>query len=670
MNYLDRLNPAQKQAATFVDGSLLILAGAGTGKTQTMISRLVYLISEVGISPESILSLTFTNKAAASMKERAIKMLNEIGYSNNLPILSTFHSFGMEFLSEYIELLDGRRKKNYRLIDTDDKKAMIKEFVLEKIRKTDINFLSKDKKDKEILKDEKEFLRNKTNEAMAYIDRVKNTLEFELENENHEIYLDYEKALEYNNLIDFDDLIILPHDILKNNPTTATKISNQYSYIMVDEYQDTNLAQLKLLKLLCKAHQNIVVVGDDDQSIYSFRHARIQNILGFSDDFQDAKIIKLEENYRSTKTILNHANSLIANNKTRYGKELFTNNEFDIDITKLENYYEVIYEIKSLIEKGVKHNEICVLYRMNMSGNFIEPRLISENIPYKVIGSVPFFERAEIKLLINYLRLYVDFNDNLAFKKIINMPKRKFGEKALEKLENLSKKPSLFESLKDNLDSFKNIEIKEFIELYTTTQDKFALFLNKLASLEVHNLFDNPKSRAENCSVFFDIIKRECGFNADIAKLTNFLNKIILQEQIIKENNNAINLMTIHASKGLEFEYVFLIDCDGGKMPCTFMGIFDIEEERRLAYVAMTRAKHKFYLQYDYTNPSIFVNEIMYKNTSNTTINNSTNEFKVGNAVNHKLFGSGKILAIEGNLISVNFQGKIRKLNKDFLSLA
>lgn len=667
MNYLDRLNPAQKQAATFVDGSLLILAGAGTGKTQTMISRLVYLISEVGISPESILSLTFTNKAAASMKERAIKMLNDVGFVGSLPILSTFHSFGMEFLSEYIELLDGRRRKNYRLIDTDDKKDIVKNLVLDKIRLQDLDFLQK--KDKEILKEERDFLNEQTKSALAYIERVKNTLEFESGNTFYEIYLKYEDILTRDNLIDFDDLIILPHDILKQNPQTAKRISEKYSYIMVDEYQDTNLAQLKLLKLLCTAHQNIVVVGDDDQSIYSFRHARVKNILGFADDFKDAQIIKLEENYRSTKTILNHANSVISNNKSRYGKELYTNNTYDDTLTRFENYYEIIYEIKRLIESGVKHNEICIIYRMNMSANFIEPRLISENIPYKVIGSVPFFERAEIKLLLNYLRLYVDVNDNLAFKKIINMPKRKFGEKALEKLENNSTKLSLYESLKDNLALFKNKEIQDFVDLYESTKDKFALFLNKLLALEIYKLFDNTKAREENCSVFFDIIKRECGFNADISKLTNFLNKIILQEQIIKENNNSINLLSIHASKGLEFSYVFLIDCDGGKMPCTFMGNVDIEEERRLLYVAITRAKKKFYLQYDLENPSIFVSEILQNKALNDETKEENSEFKINSLVSHKIFGIGKIVGIESNIISVNFQGNIKKLNKSFLTL-
>lgn len=669
MSYLDKLNPAQKEAATFVDGSLLILAGAGTGKTQTMISRLVYLISEVGISPESILSLTFTNKAAASMKERAVSMLNDIGFSGNLPTLSTFHSFGMEFLSEYIELLDGRRRKNYRLIDTDDKKDIIKSLVLDKIRLDDINFLVKDKKDKEILKEEREFLNDETKKALAYIEEVKNTLEFETANTNHEIYVKYEEILTRDNLIDFDDLIILPHDILKQNLATAKKVSEKYSYIMVDEYQDTNLAQLKLLKLLCTAHQNIVVVGDDDQSIYSFRHARVQNILGFADDFKGAKIIKLEENYRSTKTILTHANNVISNNKSRYGKELFTNNKIDDDITRLENYHEVVYEIKKLIENDVKPSEICIIYRMNMSANFIEPRLISENIPYKVIGSVPFFERAEIKLLLNYLRLYINHNDNLAFKKIINMPKRKFGEKALEKLEANATKLSLLESLKDNLASFKNKEINDFVELFTNTQDKFALFLNKLLGLEVHKLFDNVKAREENCSVFFDIIRRECGFNADISKLTNFLNKIILQEQILKESNECINLLSIHASKGLEFSYVFLIDCDNGKMPCAFMGgVVDIEEERRLLYVAITRAKKKFYFQYDLTNPSIFVSEIMLIKAKEE-VKEESSEFKINALVSHKLFGIGKVTNVENNTISVNFQGNIRKLNKSFLNI-
>ncbi|WP_267523932.1 ATP-dependent helicase [Campylobacter sp. MG1] len=668
MNYLDRLNPAQKQAATFVDGSLLILAGAGTGKTQTMISRLVYLISEVGISPESILSLTFTNKAAASMKERAIKMLNEIGFDGKLPILSTFHSFGMDFLSEYVELLDGRRRKNYRLLDTDDKKDIVKNLVLDRIKLNDPNFLQK--KDAEILKEEREYLSEQTKFALSYIEKVKNTLEFESLNSFHEIYLDYESILASSNLIDFDDLIVLPHDILKDNPAMAKRVSEKYSYIMVDEYQDTNLAQLKLLKLLCKAHQNIVVVGDDDQSIYSFRHARVQNILGFSDDFQDAKIIKLEENYRSTKTILEHANSVIANNKSRYGKELFTNNTYDDNISKLDNHYEVVYEIKRLIDSGVKHNEICIIYRMNMSANFMEPRLISENIPYKVIGSVPFFERAEIKLLLNYLRLYVDHNDNIAFRKIINMPKRKFGEKALQKLESIATKHSLFESLKDNLAIFKNKEIEMFVDLFTSTQDKFALFLNKLLDLEVHKLFDNVKIREENCGLFFDIVRRECGFNADITKLTNLLNKIVLQEQILRESNECINLLSIHASKGLEFEYVFLIDCDSGKMPCTYIKNVDIEEERRLLYVAITRAKKKFYLQYDLTNPSIFVTEIMFKKEEKKEkLIESYDEFKINSLVSHKIFGIGKVVGTDGNTISVNFQGNIKKINKDFIKL-
>lgn len=676
MKYLDYLNERQKEAATFVDGSLLILAGAGTGKTQTMISRIVYLISEIGISADSILALTFTNKAANSMKERAINMLNDIGYQGAMPKLGTFHSFGMEFLSEYVKLLDGIRRPNFRVIDTDDRKEIIKSAVLEIKRKDDKDFYQKDK-DKAKYEGDKEEFTELVKEATKYIDRCKNTIEYNLSDEfNHAVYLAYESELELRNLIDFDDLIVLPYLILKNNAATAKKISNEYSYIMVDEYQDTNLAQLKLLKELTCEHNNIVVVGDDDQSIYSFRHARIDNILGFANDFKGAKIIKLEENYRSTKEILDCANYVISLNKNRYGKELFTNNQENEEITAITDLNFICDEIKRLVARGIKYNDICVCYRMNLSANYFEPKLINAQIPYKVIGSVPFYSRAEIKLLIHYLRLYIDNNENYSFKKIINSPKRGFGEKALMKLEELAGNNSLFTTLKNNLDSFKNTKIKEFVELFENTRNKFALFLEKLYILEVHKMFEKPKEREENCNVFFDIIKRECGFNADVTKLIDLLNKITLQEQLTKEQSNAVNLMSIHASKGLEYEYVFLIDCNNGNMPCTKMGVVDYEEERRLLYVAITRAKKKFYLHYDETNPSVYVNNILRYKNNDEIINDyyelndfkSDDNIKIGSLAKHKIFGYGKVVAIENNTITVNFQGSIKKLNKSFLT--
>lgn len=662
-DFLNRLNKEQKKAAEHIDGALLILAGAGTGKTQTMISRIVYLITQVGISAESILSLTFTNKAAASMQNRAVSMLKEENYEGVMPTLSTFHSFGVWFLNEYSEYLKDYRDVNYQIIEPNQKKEIIEHLVKLNMQSSLQN------KSKEDIKEEKQKINDFLKSCVAYIEQCKSALIYDENSLEHKYYLLYENELKIRNYIDFDDLIILPYLILKNNPKLAKEVSLRFNYICVDEYQDTNLAQLKLLKMLCVAHQNIVVVGDDDQSIYSFRYARVENILEFQKDFKNAKIIKLEQNYRSTQNILDTANNLISHNKNRYGKTLFTDNDKGLEIEFLHTYNSVCDEIKRLLKNNVDYEEICILYRANYASNNIEPRLIDKKIAYKVIGTLPFFQKAEIKIVINYLRFLINNDDDILFKKIINTPKRGFGDKKIELLEKYAKEHniSLFAALKENQNIIKNSNsISEFIDIFNIKeQDQNIIFQQKIKNLAIENMYDNPVNRAENITTFFNMLYKECSRSYDKIKLIEFLNNISLQEKIIEEKQSAINLMSIHASKGLEFDYVFLIDCENTKMPPIYAD--NSEEERRLAYVAITRAKKKFYCQYDESNPSIYIQQMRINTKAKITKNSS---FNVGDRVFHKIFQNGIVIKSSEDKSLVDFDGMLKNISNSFLKLA
>ena len=658
MKFLEELNEAQKEASTHIDGALLILAGAGSGKTKTITTRLAYLLS-LGIDPANTLTLTFTNKAASEMRERALSMINNP--TSYPPLLVTFHKFGLMFLKFYIHLLN--RDNNFVIIDTEDKKKILKQisnelppaFMNREISKYKNSFLTPD---------EVYLLANEENyKKMAHI------------------YEKYQKYLLENNLVDFDDLLLLTYKILNENDDLAKEISNKYQYIMVDEYQDTNEIQLLLLKKLCTTHNNICVVGDDDQSIYGFRGANHKNILEFEKEF-NAKVIKLELNYRSTNQILKAANSLISFNKNRYNKKLISAIGDGEEVRVISNYNEIAEaefiakEIKNLIDKGVNPQDIAILYRINALSRSIEDGLRREGISYKLVGGMKFYEREEIKDLISYLRIMANPNDDYSFKRVVNKPRRGIGKTSINKLEEAKGNLSFIEFIKNSDLEFlskKNIKtLKEFVNtiefLSKLPIDELPENIEKLIELS-KSYKDEDKKR--NIEEFYGLMKDKKDLN-----LREFLNELSLETDQDKIANEMINVMTIHASKGLEFDYLYVIGMEEGFFP---LGEADIEEERRLAYVAITRAKRKLTLSYvesryirgqrSRLNKSRFLTEAgLIKGKVNVK---ESSTLKKGTLVKHKVFGTGRVIGInkagKKTKLTIDFGGVKREILSDFV---
>ena len=658
MEFLNELNQSQKEAATTIDGALLILAGAGSGKTKTITTRLAYLLS-LGIDPANTLTLTFTNKAASEMRERALNLINsDIPHP---PLLLTFHKFGLMFLKLYIHLLN--RDNNFVIIDMDDQKKILKQI------STDLppNFMSK-----EISKYKNSFLTPDEVYALA------NDINYK---KMAHIYDKYQNYLLNNNLVDFDDLLLLTYEILNKNEDLTKEISNKYQYIMVDEYQDTNEIQLLLLKKLCSTHNNICVVGDDDQSIYGFRGANHKNILEFERDF-NAKVIKLELNYRSTNQILNAANSLISFNKNRYNKKLISAIGDGKDIRVLQNYNEIAEaetiakEIKNLINSGINPKDIAILYRINALSRSIEDGLRNEGIPYKLVGGMKFYEREEIKDLISYLRLIINPHDDYSFKRVINKPRRGIGKTTINKLEEKKGNKSFMEFIKENnldfLSKKASNTLKNFIsmiELFSKSPiDEIPELIEEMIELS-KSYKDEDKAR--NIEEFYGMMRERNDLN-----LKEFLNELSLESDQDKIADEMINVMTIHASKGLEFDYLYVIGLEEGFFP---LGDADIEEERRLAYVAITRAKKELTLSYvesryirgqrNRLSKSRFLTEAgLIKGKVN--LKESTS-LKNGSLVKHKVFGTGRIIGInkagKKTKLKIDFGGIIREILSDFV---
>ncbi|NPA12248.1 MAG: UvrD-helicase domain-containing protein [Epsilonproteobacteria bacterium] len=656
MEFLNELNPQQKEAATHIDGALLILAGAGSGKTKTITTRLAYLLS-LGIDPLNTLTLTFTNKAASEMKERALSLINT---PSSPPLLLTFHKFGLMFLKKYIHLLN--RSNQFIIIDTDDQK---------KILKTISSNLPPAFMAKEISRYKNSFLTPQEVFSLANEPVYK---------ELAHIYEKYQSYLLENNLVDFDDLLLLSYQILHENKDLCDDISNKYQYIMVDEYQDTNEIQLLLLKKLCTSHNNICVVGDDDQSIYGFRGANHKNILEFEKDF-DAKVIKLETNYRSTEQILNAANNLISFNKNRYNKKLKSANGSGKEVEIIESFNEIAEaetlasRIKKLIDNGTPPNEIAILYRINALSRSIEDGLRSFGIAYKLIGGMKFYEREEIKDLLSYLRLMVNPDDDFSFKRIVNKPKRGIGKTTIQKLTEAKGDKSFMQFIKENPLSFlskKNVKtLKEFAEmiefLAKTPLDELPDMIEEQINLS-STYKDEDKKR--NVEEFYGMMRERD------TSLNEFLNELSLQSDQDNLASELINVMTIHASKGLEFEHIFVIGMEEGFFP---LGDADIEEERRLAYVAFTRAKKELTLSFtksrfvkgrrSYVEKSRFLTEAGLIKGKITKTN--SDGIKKGTLVKHKVFGTGRVLGINkaGNKtkLKIDFGGNIREILSDFV---
>jgi DNA helicase II / ATP-dependent DNA helicase PcrA len=675
---LSNLNEAQRSAVEKIDGPLLILAGAGSGKTKTITTRLAYLLDQVGIPAGDTLTLTFTNKAAKEMRERAMGLISQTSYP---PLLCTFHKFGLLFLKFHIHLLG--RGNNFVVIDTDDKKKIIKKINADLPTALIASEISRYKN--------------------SLIDPAEAYTQAELTNYKHiaKIYEEYEAYLLKSNLVDFDDLLCLTYKLLDENPELCVQTSKKYRYIMIDEYQDTNELQLRLLQKLCSTHNNLCVVGDDDQSIYGWRGAHVRNILEFDQDFADAMVVKLEYNYRSTQPILTVANALIEHNRSRLGKTLIATKSGGDDVQTISSHDEseesqkIAKAIKELINRGVRPNEIAVLYRINALSRSLEEGLNRAGVPYKLVGGLRFYDRAEIKDLISYLRVITNVHDNFSLKRIINKPKRGLGKATIDKIElsSIEASKSMFEFISTLSDS--ELEslvrkksagelrdfVSEILELRRVSEEAIYRFIDLLEErFKIKETLKGLPDEAEkiaNIDEFYGLFRDYVKQNPE-ASLPEFLNDITLQSEQDQVEGESIYIMSIHASKGLEFEHLFVIGLEEGFLPLIGDGS-DLEEERRLGYVAFTRAKNNLTLSNVNSRfykgrrtdlqKSRFINEaglcegslILEKNTS----------YKKGDLVRHKIFGAGRVEGVSKAgrefKLSINFGGNKRDILASFV---
>jgi len=672
------LNASQVSAVKQTEGPVLILAGAGSGKTATIVSRLAYLIEVVGVPASNTLTLTFTNKAAKEMKERSLAMIDNVAYP---PLLCTFHKFGLLFLKFNIHLLN--RQNNFVVIDTDDKKRIIKKINTELPTQLVASEISRYK-----------------NSLLSPDDAYKQAELFNYR-QIAEVYAEYEKYLLENNLVDFDDLLALTYKLLDENSELAEITSKRYQYIMIDEYQDTNELQLKLVQKLCTSHNNICVVGDDDQSIYGWRGAHIRNIIEFDDDFSGAKVIKLEENYRSREPILKVANALIEHNRSRLGKKLISTRGGGDDVTILnsndenEEAKKIASKIQQLLDKGVRAREIAILYRVNVLSRSIEEGLNYAKINYKLVGGLRFYDRAEIKDLISYIRVLTNHHDDFSFKRIVNKPKRGLGKASVDKIEMMAhnRGVSIFEYLdtadlteleslvrKKNATTLKQFiaDLKEVAKLAQKSAYDFVDILeDKFHLKEIYKNTQDADEKILNIDEFYALFRDFTKKNPNLS-LDEFLNELTLQSDQDQVEGESIYMMSIHASKGLEFEHIFLIGMEEGFLPITGDGS-DLEEERRLGYVAFTRAKETLTLSYSASRfykgrrsdlqKSRFFNEAGLLKGS-LKLEKKT-AFKKGDLVRHKIFGAGRVMGVSKSgrefKLNINFGGTTREILASFV---
>ena len=722
LNLLEKLNDKQKEAASQIDGSILILAGAGSGKTRTITYRIAHMIENVGISPYSILAVTFTNKAAKEMRERVEELVGDIAKACTI---STFHSFGMRLLRMYAKEVG--YNSNFTIYDTDDQKRMVKAILkgqnlsLNGVKLTERDIVSMISKIKE---------------------QIKTLDEYSVMNKQIvEVYDKYNKVLLESNAMDFSDILLNTYKLLQK-PEILEKVQNKYKYIMIDEYQDTNNLQYKIIDLIARKSSNLCVVGDENQSIYGFRGANILNILNFETNYNNAKIIKLEENYRSTTTILDAANELIKNNKSSKDKKLWTQNGKGdlIKVLACDNARDEVSRIIEIIKEnhqnGIAYRDMTILYRTNAQSRVFEEGFLRYSIPHKVFGGISFYSRAEIKDIIAYLSIIVNPQDELNLQRIINVPKRKVGEKGVEKIIAYARENNL--NLLEALSHIKEISgltavgKEKLLEMYDIIKELKDLSYTETASYIVQTLIDKIK--------YIDYIKENYDdaearienideFKNSILELENVVGELRLNEYLenvslisatddLEEKSDYVKLMTIHNSKGLEFPIVFLVGFENEIFPGS-RAMFEekeMEEERRLCYVALTRAEKKLYLSHAtirfvygqdrLSTPSVFLKEIPEKlldidvkkerlyfaddysneiktydksrkfekkkteiNTKNTIkISDSTKEvldtlsFKVGDRVKHKKFGLGVIKNIDAKKIYVQYVDGVKEM--------
>ena len=629
------LNKEQQEAVQCTEGPLLILAGAGSGKTRVLTYRIAHLIEDCGVNPWNILAITFTNKAAGEMRERVDRI---VGYGSESVWVSTFHSACVRILRRYIDRLG--YDTNFTIYDTEDQKTVMKDVC----RRLELD--SKLYKERAVLS----VISNAKNEYISPNEfQLQVRGDFRME-KMAQAYLEYQKELKKNNALDFDDLLVKTVELFQSCPDVLESYQERFRYIMVDEYQDTNTVQFKLISILAKKYHNLCVVGDDDQSIYKFRGANIKNILDFEEVFPDAKVVKLEQNYRSTKHILDTANAVIAHNRGRKEKALWTENGegepvfFQQFQTGYDEAEYITGEIRKKVRRGeAEYKDFAILYRTNAQSRLFEEKFLYANVPYKLIGGINFYSRKEIKDILAYLKTIDNGKDDLAVRRIINVPKRGIGNVSLNKVQSYAESMgmSFFEALEDaeHVPGLGRASIK--IQPFVTLIHELRL---RLADMSLEELIeeildrtgysqelkdedtDEAKARLENIDEFISkAVSYEEG--EEHPTLSGFLEEVALVADIdsLEESDNRVLLMTLHSAKGLEFPYVFLAGMEDGLFP-SYMSIAadnpveEIEEERRLCYVGITRAMKELTLtcarvrmirgENQYNNISRFIREI------------------------------------------------------------
>ena len=701
LDFLSTLNSQQKNAVLNTEGPLLVLSGAGTGKTKVLTTRLANIIYTRKGSIKDILCVTFTNKAAFEMKMRVEKILK-------MPVegmfIGTFHSIGAKFLRRHANLIN--LKNDFTILDSEDQLRLLKQV---------INSLDLDTK-LHLPKSYLYMIDQLKNQGLSHSEISNHEFEHKTSGKLSTVYSMYQDRLKNFNSVDFGDLIMLPLEILKKEKDLLFNYQKKFKYILVDEYQDTNASQYMLLRLLSGKKKNICCVGDEDQSIYGWRGAQLKNILNFENDFNGARIIRLEQNYRSSGNILNAASSLISENKERIGKKLWTSDPSGetVDVVNLENdEMEAVFvadQIKKLVEKGINLSKVAILTRASFQFKDIEDRFIRENLKYKVVGGLRFYERSEIKDALAFFRLLINSQDNLAFERIINIPKRGIGAVFIKNLYKFSteKKMSLYESLKLFVNSGKiqkSVEknINNFLVIFKRHKEMLGsenhsdVAGSLLDDIGYTEMLQNEKTiesegRLENLKKLVVDIKNR-------RSLDEFLEEVSLLTENVnqKDIQDKTSLMTLHSAKGLEFDYVFLPGWEEGIFPnqrnIDEYGNKGLEEERRLAYVGITRARKKLFIsfvnfrkQYNYnlyrSIPSRFVSELPKKSCNlifekNTLKSDrkafkilSNNHFSIGDFVLHSEFGKGKILGINGKKLQIKFESNSGIVNifSDFVT--
>ena len=685
---IENLNERQLEAVENLDGPMLVLAGAGSGKTRVLTTKVAYLLDQKDISPKNILAITFTNKAAKEMKER---IFNLVGREAFLIQISTFHSFGLKLLKENYELLG--YDSNFTIIDADDSLTIIKKIMKE--LGIDSNKYNYRAIRSSISDNKNEMVSVSEYEKFVYTDYDKVV---------YDVYNEYEKSLKRSNAIDFDDLLLLPIKLFSEHKEVLEKYQEQFKYVFIDEYQDTNKPQYLMSKMISAKYKNITVVGDNDQAIFTWRGADYKNILNFEKDYPDAKVVILDENYRSTKNILKAANNVIKNNKIRKEKNLWTNNEDGTLIKYYKAFDEkdesgfVVKEIKKLIDEGINPNEICVLYRANAQSRNVEEAFLQSNISYRIVGSYAFYNRKEIKDLIAYLKLVHNEKDDVSLLRVINYPKRGIGSKSIENLAIVSKNENC--SIYDAISGGKEEEFKKIIELLKKEKDNMSLTDFVDLVLDKSGIRESLKNehtleadiRLENLEEFKSITKNV--EEADgIVNLEDFLDELSLVSDASenqKDEEDKVTLMTMHAVKGLEFDYVFVVGVEEGLFPHlnSMNSEEELEEERRLCYVAITRARKKLYIinsrsrllygKVSSNVPSRFISEIgddlldqekkesIFTKKIHKEEMITNNDLKPGDLINHEKYGNGVVLNIEGKIATISFtKNGVKKLLKD-----